>query len=78
VTDRSRRAHERQLHWVVIHIAPDRRGHGNCGDVGHRHATDDEAFRCPWDNGHPAACCTGYVRQVLLEPGQIVLRGILC
>jgi hypothetical protein len=52
-------------------------GYGHCGDVGHRHEVDDDAYACPW---WPAIdppelyCC--YVREVLLEPGQLPLQGL--
>lgn len=45
---RPRRAHERRLSWVAIAIGASGRGYGHCGDVGHRHADQDEAYACPW------------------------------
>ena len=74
---RPRAPHERRLHWVVIAIGSSGRGYGHCGDVGHRHEVDDDAYACPW---WPAIdppelyCC--YVREVLLEPGQLPLQGL--
>jgi hypothetical protein len=33
------------LHWSVIAVDGDGRGHGTCG---HEHATAEEAVRCDW------------------------------
>lgn len=74
---RPRAPHERKLHWVVIAIGTSRRGYGHCGDAGHRHEDDESAYRCEWEPPvAPPEPFTVYVREVLLEPGQLSMRGL--
>lgn len=56
------------MHWTVIAVDGAGQGHGYCG---HRHATADEATRCPWDPPRPFVCDL-LVRQVRSEavPGR--------
>lgn len=47
--------------WQVIWIGADGRVLGACG---HRHATADEATRCPFEPASLPEVCAGLVRQV--------------
>ncbi len=51
----------RPLVWVVIWVDAIGRGLGDCG---HRHASDDEAMRCPWEPDAAPMVSAGLVRQV--------------
>jgi hypothetical protein len=74
---RPRHAHERRLHWVAFAIGESGQGYGHCGDVGHRHEVDEDAYACPWWPAlEPSEPFSVYVREVLLERGQLRLGGI--
>jgi hypothetical protein len=73
----TRHAHQRRLSWVVIAIGPSGRGYGHCGEVGHRHEVDDDAYRCEWEPAtRPAEGFTMFVREVLIEPWKQLGLGV--
>lgn len=56
-----RRAAAAPLCWVVIAVLASGQGISDCG---HQHATDEEAFACPWTPDPWPEVCDLLVRQV--------------